>query len=139
MTNVESLAPQMVTDSGYFSREFNTAIIDGPLRIYFTDRQEANALQIYFDIQEALGNGGLKLDTVPMDGPHMFLMLYPTEESFKSIFKNEEKTAFGKFGKNLVLGINGPCADVTRKLICSQVKTIFSESAQIAAGGLSAQ
>jgi hypothetical protein len=116
----------MVTDSRYFTNEFNTAIIDGPLRIYFADRQEANALQIYFDIQETLQIGGMKLDDIPMTSPHMFLMLYPSEESFKVVFNNGEKTAFGKFGENLVLGINGPCADQTRKLICNQVKTVFT-------------
>jgi len=128
-TSAENLTPQqMVTDSRFFSQEFNTAIIDGPLRIYFTDRQEANALQIYFDIQETLSTGGMRLDSIPMDAPHMFLMLYPTDESFKGVFENEEKTAFGKFGTNLVLGINGPCAENTRKLICNQVKTIFAEA-----------
>jgi len=121
-------AQQMVTDSRYFSQEFNTAIIDGPLRIYFSDRQEANALQVYFDIQESLSKGGMRLDTIPLDAASMFLMLYPSEESFKDIFNLEEKMAFGKFGKNLVFGINGPCAESTRKLICSQIKTIFSDA-----------
>jgi hypothetical protein len=119
---------QMVTDSRYFSNEFNTAIIDGPLRIYFTDRQEANALQIYFDIQEVLSEGGLKLDSIPMETPHMFLMLYPTIEAFKGVFQNDEPVAFGKFGKNLVMGISGPCAEGTRKLICRQVKSIFADA-----------
>src|SRR3954468_18644593 len=93
---------QMVTDSRYFSNEFNTAIIDGPLRIYFTDRQEANALQIYFEIQEIMSKEGLELDSIPIETPHMFLMLYPTSEAFKGVFQNDEDMAFGKFGKNLV-------------------------------------
>jgi len=121
---------QMVTDSRYFSSEFNTAIIDGPLRIYFADRQEANALQIYFDIQEALASRGMRLDSVALESPQMYLMLYPDEGTFKGVFQNEEKVAFGKFGKNLVLGVNGPCADGTRKLICQQVKTILVDGTQ---------
>jgi hypothetical protein len=138
--SAENLAPElMVTDSGYFSKEFNTAIIDGPLRIYFTDRQEANALQIYFDIQESLNRGGMRLDSIPMETPHMFLMLYPNDECFKKSFKNEETAAFGKFGKNLVMGINGPCTDDARKLLCNQVKSIFADALQLSISELSAQ
>src|SRR5271165_5887412 len=92
----------MVTDSRYFSREFNTAIIDGPLRIYFADRQESEALKIYFDIQEALAHKGMRLDSIPMEKPNMFLMLYPTQQTFLDAFEQEDDLAFGRFGDHMV-------------------------------------
>lgn len=118
----------MVTDSRYFSREFNTAIIDGPLRIYFADRQESEALKIYFDIQEILADRGMRLESIPMEKPNMFLMLYPSKQTFKDAFENEEELASGKFGEHLVLGVNGAYTEVTRKQIGHMVRGAFVES-----------
>jgi hypothetical protein len=116
----------MVTDSRYFSREFNTAIIDGPLRIYFADRQESEALKIYFDIQEILANRGMRLDSISAEKPNMFLMLYPTKQTFKDAFeKIEDELAYGYFGEHLVVGVNGPYSEVTRKRIGQQVRGVF--------------
>jgi hypothetical protein len=130
-TTENAVPGPLVTDSRYFTNDFNTDIIDGPLRIYFSDRQEADALQIYFDIQETLAGRGLKLEAIPLDSPNMFLMLYPTTDSFKDAFEQDEKLAFGKFGRHLVLGINSPCGADTRELIGNQVKTIFAEALKV--------
>jgi hypothetical protein len=121
----------MVTDSRYFSGEFNTAIIDGPLRIYFSDRQEAEALKIYFDIQEALATSGMRLETLPMTRPHMFLMLYPTLQTFKEAFELNEDLAYGKFGEHLVLGVNGPYSEGTRRRIGQHVRDVFVEGSKV--------
>jgi hypothetical protein len=118
----------MVTDSRYFSREFNTAIIDGPLRIYFADRQESEALKIYFDIQEILADRGMRLESIPMEKPNMFLMLYPSKQTFKDAFENEEELASGKFGEHFVLGVNGTYSEGTRKQIGQMVRGAFVES-----------
>jgi len=118
----------LVTDSRYFSREFNTAIIDGPLRIYFADRQESDALKIYFDIQEILADRGMRLESISMERPNMFLMLYPTKQTFKDAFDIEDELASGKFGKHLVLGVNGPYNESTRKQIGQKIRGAFVES-----------
>jgi hypothetical protein len=125
MSMVEKDGSKMVTDSRFFSREFNTAIIDGPLRIYFADRQEAEALKIYFDIQEILKHGGTRLDSISMERPNIFLMLYPTQQTFKDAFEKEDDLAFGKFGEHLVLGVNGPYNEATRRKIGQQVRGAF--------------
>jgi hypothetical protein len=115
----------MVTDSRYFSREFNTAIIDGPLRIYFADRQESDALKIYFYIQEILADRGVRLDSFPLDKPNMFLMLYPTQQTFKSAFDQESELASEAFGEHFVLGVNGPYTLETQEQIGLQVRGVL--------------
>ena len=109
------ISKSMVTDSRYFTREFNTAIIDGPLRIYFADRQESEALKIYFDIQELLSHRGLKLESIRGKQPHMYLMLYPTGQTFKDAFENDDEMAFGSFDNHVILGVNGPYNESTRQ------------------------
>ncbi len=118
----------MVTDSRYFSREFNTAIIDGPLRIYFVDHQESDALKIYFDIQEILADRGMRLESISMERPNMFLMIYPSKQTFKDAFEIEDQLASGKFGEHLVLGINGSYNEAARKQIGLLVRGAFVES-----------
>ena len=116
----------MVTDSRYFSREFNTAIIDGPLRIYFADRQESEALKIYFDIQEILAEKGMRLETLSLEKPNLFLMLYPTKQTFKDAFeRDDDEIAYGEFGTHLVLGVNGPYDESTRKRIGQHIEGLF--------------
>jgi ATP-dependent DNA ligase len=118
----------MVTDSRFFSREFNTAIIDGPLRIYFADRQESEALKLYFDIQEILAEKGMRLETLSLDKTNMFLMLYPTKQTFKDAFqRDDDEIAYGEFGDHLVLGVNGPYNEDTRKRIGQHVEGLFVE------------
>ena len=115
----------MVTSSRYFSTEFNTAIIDGPLRIYFADRQESEALKLYFEIQELLDKRGARLDSISSKTQNMFLMLYPTKQTFKEAFEKEDEVAYGQFGDNLILGVNGPYGEALRKRIGENVGEVF--------------
>jgi hypothetical protein len=96
----------LVTDSRFFSQEFNTAIIDGPLRIYFSDRQESEALHIYFDVQQALEKIGKRLSQFPLNNPHLYLMLYPTRQSFINVFNWEDQSVYGKYDEHLILGVD---------------------------------
>ncbi len=115
----------MVTDSRYFSRDFNTAIIDGPLRIYFSDRQESDALKMYFDIQELLTSSGMRLESISLARPNIFLMLYPSRQTFKDAFENDEDLATGRFGEHLVFGVNGSYTETTRLQIGKMIHGAF--------------
>lgn len=118
----------VVTQSRFFTSAFNTAIIDGPLRIYFSDRQESEALQIYFDIQESLSKHGMQLNGFPLDHPHTFLMLYPDKQSFSDIFEKDVEITEDRFGRHFVLGVNGPCEGGKRHMISGHVCQIFTRS-----------
>ncbi len=118
---MDQYGEQIVTHSRFFSTEFNTAIIDGPLRIYFADRQESDALQIYFSIQEALAENGLKLEALPLQTPNIFLMMYPNKESFQDVFDVEQDIAVDRFGDHGIFGISGPCRDEIRKRVSQRI------------------
>ena len=40
-----------ITKTKYFSSDFNTAIFSDPIRIYFSNQQESQALELYFRLQ----------------------------------------------------------------------------------------
>jgi hypothetical protein len=127
-TGAHLATQQMVTHSRFFSSEFNTAIIDGPLRIYFADRQESDALQIYFNIQETLAEGGIRLDSLPVGMPQMFLMLYPNKQTFCDVFDQENDVAWDLFGEHRVIGVQGPCEEDTRKVVVNGIRSAFENA-----------
>ncbi len=76
-----------VTQSKFFSPVFNAAIFDGPIRIYFAQHQEAQALKIYFTLQERYKD--LRENSryaAQKRGGNIFIMLYPSIETFDICF-----------------------------------------------------
>ncbi len=76
-----------VTQSKFFSPVFNAAIFDGPIRIYFAQHQESQALKVYFNLQErykALRENSRY--SVKNRGGNIFIMLYPTLDIFEMCF-----------------------------------------------------
>ncbi len=84
-----------VTQSKFFSPVFNAAIFDGPIRIYFAQHQEAQALKVYFNLQERYKtlreNSRYKSQR---RGGNIFIMLYPTIETFEICFDSAPKNAW---------------------------------------------
>ena len=103
-----------LTQSNYYSPAFNAAIFDGPIRLYFAQYQEAAALKIYFKLQEELKHLYRKgKDLHRHLGRHIFVMLYPSPETFDLSFpnRNEESICHGRIGDDHVLGIRGLLGD----------------------------
>lgn len=129
---LEQANQSLVTQTPFFTKEFNTAIIDGPLRIYFSDLHEALALQLYFDIQEAMDQVGKRLHELSPKTSYLYLMLYPKIESFPEVFhgeKTQSPWAVGDIDGNEVLGINienleSPTANLPHQ-ICQHVQSTF--------------
>lgn len=105
-------AAPTITQTPYFSPAFNAAIFDGPIRIYFAQYQEEEALKIYFRVQEYVSetHPGLKEELKDLD-KNVFIMFYPNADLFARSFSedecNEEKLGYAQLDNDLVIGVNG--------------------------------
>lgn len=102
--------------SKYFSPAFNSAIFDGPVRIYFAQFHESLALKIYFMIQQKLASEVQKAKELSKaSGANIFVMVYPTEDSFLLSFDGEENSkefySVETSDEDLMIGLRGPIED----------------------------
>src|SRR4051794_18760737 len=100
-----------LTQSRFYSPAFNAAVFDGPVRIYFAQHQEALALKVYFRLQQYLKETYSTFrKSFKQHGQTIFLMLYPTLESFENSFSKEMSlnVVAEKLGDDHVVGVRGP-------------------------------
>jgi hypothetical protein len=100
----------------YFHPAFNSAIYDGPIRIYFAQFHESMALKIYFLCQQKLTPLLLEAKEVSKrTGATCLLLLYPSLEFFDQTFAGAlspmEKVAVENFEQDLLIGLRGPLED----------------------------
>ena len=127
-------ATTRILQSKYFSPTFNTAIFDGPLRVYFAQAQEPEALKVYFSLQSKVFQGdevdelGDKVshirDTLPKNST-LFVMIYPNKESFQQSFDQDCDFAVANMDEDCVIGVQGPVSDKTRDEIIGYVKDTY--------------
>ncbi len=127
-----------VTQSRFFSPVFNAAIFDGPIRIYFAQFQEAQALKLYFNLQQRFDGVRQQARTVFKErGQNIFVMMYPNEETFDLSFAGDPKpTGLGaeagtqisrsRLGSDYVVGVRGPIEDEELEGICREMDQIVS-------------
>ena len=131
-------ATTRILQSKYFTPTFNTAIFDGPLRVYFAQAQEPEALKVYFSLQskvfqedstdkntEELGAQVTQIrDNLPKNST-LFVMIYPNKESFQQSFDQDSDFAVAKMEQDCVIGVQGPISDKTRDDIIGYVKETY--------------
>lgn len=74
----------------FYSPVFNTALFDGPFRIYFSQAYESSALKMYHLLQteyQSLWNEVKAWSQTNKE--HVFLLIYPDAESAEMIFSKE--------------------------------------------------
>lgn len=113
--------------SKYFNPAFNSAIFDGPVRIYFAQFHEALALKIYFMIQQKLASEIAKAKEISKaSGSNILIMIYPTEDSFTFSFEGEalsqEPLAIENWDDDVVIGTRGPLEDEQLDLLMEALK-----------------
>lgn len=97
-----------ITKTKYFSPEFNTAIFSDPIRIYFSNEQESQALELYFKLQ-CRKNQWEKFLRERGSNNYCYIMLYNDPHQFKKSFVDEgQPFAPGEMGEDYILGIQGP-------------------------------
>ena len=121
-----------LTQSRFFTPAFNAAIFDGPVRIYFSQVHESQALKVYFHLQQQLLEAQPQLcDNLKQENRNIFVMLYPNVESFELSFDecNEggPMVACEKFGRDYVVGVRGPMADDESELIYRKMASILQQ------------
>jgi len=102
--------------SKYFNPAFNSAIFDGPVRIYFAQFHEAQALKIYFSLQQKLvAEMAQAKEAAKNTGANILVMVYPTPDSFAMSFETSAQTETPfeteKWNEDVVIGLRGPLDD----------------------------
>jgi len=107
-----------ITQSPYYSPAFNGAVFDGPLRLYFSQSQEALALKFYFELRTKTQS---LTDAWPRSaGVSLYVMIYPTDETFDLCFVSQglswtpETLPTGRLGRDHVVAIQA--SDLESKL-----------------------
>lgn len=133
-----------LTQSRFYSPAFNAAIFDGPVRIYFAQYQEAQALKVYFNVQQRLKDINGSSNTRAREafrrmGVNIFIMLYPNLETFQISFEGvtdnglpqNQITASSilvdKIGPDHVVGAAASLIEKTVDEICNRIYEITSE------------
>lgn len=124
-----------LTQSRFYSPVFNAAVFDGPIRIYFAQHQEALALKVYFRLQQYLKDTYSALrESFKSQGPTVFLMLYPTLDSFADSFNPDShpgNVQYEPLGSDYVLGVRGPLEDEDYVEVFQKVEAILQERPQL--------
>jgi len=118
------------TSSKYYHPSFNSAIFDGPIRIYFVQFHESYALNIYFSLQERFKDSlnyykelAKKIDQT------LLIMIYPTEEGFLKAFtltnSNHRSMAMVDDKRESIFGLLAPITDHNVGQLMDELSGIF--------------
>lgn len=112
-----------LTQSRFFNPAFNSAIFDGPIRIYFAQFHESLALKIYFCLQQKFPQEMARAKELHrLHDRNVLVMLYPSPDSFSLSFEdNKNFLAQDDLLGDTVIGINGPFEDLQLDAVLDQV------------------
>ena len=117
-----------ITQSPFYSPAFNGAIFDGPLRLYFTQSQEALALKFYFELRSKTQD---LTEMWPRNlGPSLYVMIYPTDETFDLCFVSQglnwtpETLPMGRLGRDHVVALQAADCEADLASVVSKVLNV---------------
>jgi hypothetical protein len=117
--------------SKYFNPAFNSAIFDGPLRIYFAQFHESLALKIYFLIQQKLKEElQEEKEKQSLESRNLLIMIYPTSEAFEMSFKEAPKEiniVSEAWLDDQVVGLRGAIEDSELEALIEKVRTLMQQ------------
>jgi hypothetical protein len=120
-------------NSRFFNPAFNSAIFDGPVRIYFAQFHESLALKIYFSLQQRFPQEmNQAKENYKLNSQNVLVMLYPTKDSFSMSFENEnEFIQKDDLLGDYVIGINGPFEDEYLDLVLNMIIKTLQAPAEV--------
>ena len=95
----------------YYHPALNSAVFDGPLRIYFAQSQEAMALDLYFKLQKVFEEAGIPVGT-PNPQRFFVVLLYPQAELFQAVSGTDNSLRVLSFGSDVVVLTHGQMDDL---------------------------
>lgn len=113
----------------FYSPVFNTALFDGPFRIYFSQSDESSALKIYHLLQTQYEDLWIQLKKwTHHSKEHVFLLMYPEVKDVQLVFAEAKKDVkhavhLQSWAEGIVIGI---CQPVTDLDLAIQVEKIGS-------------
>jgi hypothetical protein len=118
------------TSSKYYHPAFNSAIFDGPIRIYFVQFHESYALNIYFSLQERFNEALNRYKEIAKKiDQTLLIMIYPTEESYVKAFAltnpPEQMMATVEENKESIFGLLAPITDRNVGQLMDELSDIF--------------
>lgn len=114
--------------SHYYNSALNSAIYDGPVRIYFNQLNETQALKIYFLLQEKMKEELQRAkDLSKALGSIILVTMYPTEEMYQNVFVSEELFPIQHFDGDYIVGLKGPIAEIEAEKFLSQIRSILKK------------
>lgn len=121
-----------ITSSKFYHPAFNSAIFDGPIRIYFVQFHETYALKIYFMLQERFQETlSHYKDIAKQTERTLLIMIYPTEDSFQKAFSVGSPTScsFAKVegATECVFGLLAPVVDDNVGQLMDELSDIFKQ------------
>ena len=121
-----------ITSSQYYHPSFNSAIFDGPMRIYFVQFHETFALKIYFALQDYFVDSLNQYKEMAKRGElTLLIMIYPTEEGLYKAFPQIDKSTSVKQlvhlkNKNeIVFGLLAPVLEQDVSQLMEELANIF--------------
>ena len=121
--------------SKYFSPAFNSAIFDGPLRIYFAQFHESIALKIYFMAQQKLVTELVRAKEISKAAQaNILVMIYPTEDCFEMTFDDSKnkiqpggKMIVEAWNDDIVIGLRGPLEDSELDALIQTLSSVMGQ------------
>ena len=78
----------------FYSPVFNTALFDGPFRIYFSQSYESSALKMYHLLQTQHEDLWIRLKQWSLaTKEHVFLLMYPEKKDVQMVFEEQDQKA----------------------------------------------
>lgn len=122
-------ATSALVKSKFFLPIFNMAIFDGPFRLYFAQSCEPEALRMYFELHELLGDrirpprAGAQYDKA------LFVLLYPDDVTYQNAFQTDEPAVVAGVGDFEIVGVKGAVwDDSVVKIITERIDKLFDET-----------
>jgi Na+/H+ antiporter NhaA len=113
----------------FYSPVFNTALFDGPFRIYFSQSYESSALKIYHLLQTQHQEVYDKLKKWSNDSKeHIFLLMYPEMKDVEIIFNETKKgVQIETWDEGVAIGMCQPVTDEEAHQQIEQIQKLLEE------------